>query len=217
VERLKPHLAHTRRTDLSAAKNGGRRNQSLAFSLRNGMIFFAVNSRKGVSIMVLVREANLYDESDSQSIVFVLDAYSADPNGLGRPLADDVKRALPYQLARLPNCKVFVAILEERIVGAAICFIGFSTFNAQEVVNIHDLAVLPEFRNRGIGSVLLNAVDDFARQLGACKITLEVRENNKAAERLYIRKGFQNPFGDCERSFFMERRIVPPEPLDDLC
>jgi GNAT superfamily N-acetyltransferase len=134
--------------------------------------------------MVDVREANLYDEADVQSIVYVLDAYSADPNGLGRPLAAEVKQALPGQLVRLPNCKVFVAILDERVVGAAICFIGFSTFNAKEVVNIHDLAVLPDFRNRGIGSVLLNAVDDFARRIGACKITLEVRENNQAAERV---------------------------------
>lgn len=164
--------------------------------------------------MVQVRAANLYNDSDLQSVVFVLDAYSADPNGSGRPLSPEVKQALPGQLARLPNCKVFLATLEEQVVGAAICFVGFSTFNAREVVNIHDLAVLPEFRNRGIGSVLLNAVDDFARQINACKITLEVRENNQAAHRLYVRKGFQNPFGDAERSFFLERRIVPPESLD---
>jgi len=164
--------------------------------------------------VVQVREANLYNEADLQSVVFVLDAYSADPNGLGRPLSPEVKQALPAQLARLPSCKVFLASLEEQVVGAAICFLGFSTFNAREVVNIHDLAVLPEFRNRGIGSVLLNAVDDFARQINACKVTLEVRENNQAAQRLYVRKGFHNPFGDSERSFFLERPIVPPESLE---
>jgi len=166
--------------------------------------------------MVEVREANLFDEGDMQSVVFVLDAYSSDPNGKGRPLPAEVKSILPTQFGKLANCKVFVAILEEQIVGAAICFVGFSTFNAKEVVNIHDLAVLPEFRNRGIGSVLLNAVEDFARQIGACKLTLEVRENNKAAERLYFRKGFNNPEGEAERSFFLERRLAPAPSPDDL-
>ena len=164
--------------------------------------------------MIQVREANLHDRADLLAVVQVVDAYSADPIGSGRPLADEVKASLPSQLSRLPNCKIFVATLEDRVVGAAICFVGFSTFNAKELVNIHDLAVLPEFRNRGIGSVLLNAVDDFARNIGACKITLEVRENNKAAERLYLRKGFRNPCGDMERSFFMERRVVPGQPFD---
>jgi ribosomal protein S18 acetylase RimI-like enzyme len=164
--------------------------------------------------MIQVREANMHDMADLAAVVQVVDAYSADPIGLGRPLPDQVKAALPQQLQKLTNCKIFVATVEDRVVGTAICFIGFSTFSAKELVNIHDLAVLPEFRNRGVGSVLLNAVDDFARKLGACKITLEVRENNKAAERLYLRKGFNNPFGDVERSYFLERRIVAGEPLD---
>lgn len=164
--------------------------------------------------MIEVREANVHDRADLLAVVQVVDAYSADPIGLGRPLSDEVKAALPEQLAKLPNCKIFVATFDDRVIGAAICFVGFSTFNAKELINIHDLAVLPEFRNRGVGSVLLNAVDDFARKLGACKITLEVRENNKAAERLYLRKGFVNPFGDVERSYFMERRIVVGETLD---
>jgi ribosomal protein S18 acetylase RimI-like enzyme len=164
--------------------------------------------------MIQVREANMHDMADLAAVVQVVDAYSADPIGLGRPLPEHVKAALPQQLQKLPNCKIFVATVDDRVVGTAICFIGFSTFSAKELVNIHDLAVLPEFRNRGVGSVLLNAVDDFARKLGACKITLEVRENNKAAERLYLRKGFNNPFGDVERSYFLERRIVAGDALE---
>jgi len=166
--------------------------------------------------MLLVRDANLYDETDVQAIVFVLDAYSADPNGKGQPLPEEVKQQLPHRLSRLHNCKVFLAHLDGMVVGAAICFVGFSTFSASEVVNIQDLAVLPEFRNRGIGSVLLNAVEDFARQIEACKITLEVRETNKAAERLYLRKGFANPNGENERSFFLERRLQPARVHDCL-
>ncbi len=158
--------------------------------------------------MVEVREANLYLQQDCQALVQVLDAYSSDPNGAGAPLSEEVKSELADRLCRLNHRKIFLASSDNRAVGAAICFVSFSTFKAREVVNILDLAVLTEYRNRGVGSALLNAVEDFARQLQACKITLEVREKNVAAERLYLRKGFNNPNGTSERSFFLERQLA---------
>lgn len=157
--------------------------------------------------MVEVREANLFSDTDAEAIVMVLDAYASDPNISGSPLPDAVKTELVDRMCRLAHCQVFLAECDDRVVGVAISFVGFSTFKAREVVNIHDLAVLPEFRNRGVGSALLNAVEDFSRSLHACKITLEVRESNQGAERLYQRKGFRNPAGNGERSVFLERHL----------
>lgn len=158
--------------------------------------------------MMEVKTADLHAACDADAVLKVLNAYSSDPNGLGTPLPEDVKQNLLPRMSALSNCRVFLAFCDGQPVGAAICFTGFSTFKAKETVNIHDLAVLPEYRNRGVGSVLLNAVEDFARMLGACKVTLEVRESNQAAERLYRRKGFNNPNGDCERTLFLERHLI---------
>lgn len=158
--------------------------------------------------MIDVREANLFSEADAAAIIEVLDAYASDPQISDSPLPEQVKAELVDRMCRLAQCQVFLAECGDRLAGVAICFIGFSTFKAREVVNIHDLAVLSEFRNQGVGSALLNAVEDFSRSINACKITLEVRESNGAAERLYRRKGFRNPAGDLERSFFLERHLA---------
>ena len=72
----------------------------------------------------------------------------------------------------------------------ALCFVGFSTFQAKPLLNIHDLAVHPEFQSRGIGSQLLEAAIAFAREHDHCAVTLEVQASN-AARRLYARHGFQ--------------------------
>jgi ribosomal protein S18 acetylase RimI-like enzyme len=57
-------------------------------------------------------------------------------------------------------------------------------------VNIHDLAVLPAHQGQGAGRRLLEEIEGRARQLGCCKITLEVFENNHRARYLYERAGF---------------------------
>ena len=70
------------------------------------------------------------------------------------------------------------------------CFQGFSTFAARPLINIHDLAVLPDLRGQGIGRQLLEAVECKARALGCCKLTLETQENNHRARRIYQAAGF---------------------------
>lgn len=56
--------------------------------------------------------------------------------------------------------------------------------------HINTLAVHPDWRRRGIGERLLQAVLDKARALGALSATLEVRVSNLAAQHLYQKFGF---------------------------
>jgi ribosomal protein S18 acetylase RimI-like enzyme len=74
-------------------------------------------------------------------------------------------------------------------VGVAVCFLSFCTFEARRLINVHDLAVAPGHRRRGVGRRLLEAVEAGARELGCCRITLEVREDNAPARALYARFG----------------------------
>ena len=57
--------------------------------------------------------------------------------------------------------------------------------------HIVNLAVAPAARGRGIGSALLARALEAASERGARLVTLEVRENNLEAERLYRRYGFE--------------------------
>lgn len=56
--------------------------------------------------------------------------------------------------------------------------------------HITTFSVHPEWRRRGVGQQLLLGVIDLAREIGARRLTLEVRATNEAAQRLYERFGF---------------------------
>jgi ribosomal-protein-alanine N-acetyltransferase len=56
---------------------------------------------------------------------------------------------------------------------------------------LENIAVLPEFRRRGVGGELLSALLQHARSLGAEQILLEVRASNESAIRFYKLSGFQ--------------------------
>jgi len=57
-------------------------------------------------------------------------------------------------------------------------------------VDIHNLAVAPTYRRKGIGRSLLQKVIEEARGNGSIRVTLEVRKSNEAAQRLYHSLGF---------------------------
>lgn len=56
-------------------------------------------------------------------------------------------------------------------------------------LRIVDIALLPAYRNRGIGGRLLKAIQDQAAGLGATKLSIHVEQSNPAL-RLYERLGF---------------------------
>jgi ribosomal protein S18 acetylase RimI-like enzyme len=140
---------------------------------------------------VLVIEADLGRSVHQEAVVELLDGYSRDPMGNGSPLPDEVKRDLVRGLREHPTTLVFLAYVEGAAAGVAVCFRGFSTFAARPLINIHDLAVVPEHRGRGIGRLLLDAVAEKGRALGCCKLTLEVLENNERARKVYDAAGFR--------------------------
>jgi ribosomal-protein-alanine acetyltransferase len=53
------------------------------------------------------------------------------------------------------------------------------------------IAVAPRFWDRGIGSALLSALIQAARDRGCTEVFLEVREDNPRARGLYLRRGFE--------------------------
>ncbi|MBK7975719.1 MAG: GNAT family N-acetyltransferase [Deltaproteobacteria bacterium] len=86
--------------------------------------------------------------------------------------------------------------------------LGFSTFAARPLINVHDLAVLPEYRGHGIGRALLRAVERAARERGCVKLTLEVQENNQRARSVYAAAGFaQAEYGASGGALFCSKRL----------
>jgi len=139
---------------------------------------------------VEIVEADLNCKDHQKAVVDLIDAYAMDPMGNGDPLPADVKSELIPGLKEHPTTLIFLGMINGEAVGIAVCFIGFSTFAARPLVNVHDLAVLPGYRGSGVGRQLLAGVERKARDLGCCKVTLEVLENNHRALKLYAAAGF---------------------------
>lgn len=150
-----------------------------------------------------IKEADLSNPVHGAAILDVVKTYARHPMGLNRPLADDVTEKLIDELKNFHGTLCFIAFYDGSPAGVANCFYGFSTFNAAKLINVHDLAVNPSYRGKGIGKALLTAVETKARETNCCKITLEVRKDNRA-RNLYERFGFE--YGTPEM-FFMSKKV----------
>src|SRR5262245_37970629 len=117
---------------------------------------------------IQIVQADLSRRDHQEAIVFLIDAYSRDPMGDEKPLPDDVKQRLIPGLREHPTTLAFLAYDDAKPVGLALCFRGFSSFYAKPLINIHDAVVLPEYRGKGVGRKLLEAVAEHGRKIGCC-------------------------------------------------
>jgi GNAT superfamily N-acetyltransferase len=161
----------------------------LRFS-NNRRSWMIATEREAPMESIEIEEADLSREDHQQAVVDLIDAYAMDPMGNSGPLAAEIKTGLIPGLQKHPTTVIFLARFKDRPIGIAVCFIGFSTFAARPLINIHDLAVLPVHRGHGVGRRLLAAVERKARNMGCCKVTLEVLENNRRAMQVYAAAGF---------------------------
>lgn len=148
---------------------------------------------------ISVRLADLSNDDDAASVLEMTNMYSSDPAGAGSVLESDVQKALLPAMRTHPGVRVLLAFEEQRPIGIATCILSFSTFKAAPVLNIHDLAVSPEVRGQGVSRILVQSVEDYARKLGCCKVTLEVSDTNPHAQKVYKALGFEGTGADITR------------------
>ncbi len=133
---------------------------------------------------------DLENEAISTAWLELLNHYAHDPMGGGTGLSDYAKANLVSQLKDLPTFHGALAFTGDEAVGLINCFAGFSTFAAKPLLNIHDIVTRDDRRGQGVGQALLQWAEQRARQLGCCKLTLEVLSNNTRAMVAYQRAGF---------------------------
>jgi ribosomal protein S18 acetylase RimI-like enzyme len=143
----------------------------------------------GDSVFEIV-EADLSLPAHAEATVYLLDQYALDPMGGGSGLSEFTKANLIAELRRRTWLRVILAYADAQPAGLAICIEGFSTFACKPLLNIHDPAVAPRFRGRGIAKQLLRRIEALAKEMGCCKLTLEVLEGNTRAQSLYKQCGY---------------------------
>lgn len=82
------------------------------------------------------------------------------------------------------------------------------------------ISVAPEWRGRGVGSVLMRAAEDWARERGATRVILDLAAANTGARRLYERLGYETHGLMMDRELGTEphreaRRSEPPAEGND--
>ena len=91
-------------------------------------------------------------------------------------------------LAEFENSGVSFFYLAKTPLGEIIGFCSF--WRVLDELHINNLAVAPEYRRARVATALLSRVLGDGAAMGAVRATLEVRQSNEAAQRLYERFGF---------------------------
>ena len=92
-----------------------------------------------------------------------------------------------YIHERLINneAQIFYIENEKECMGITQLYTTFDSLELSKKIVLYDLYVRSEYRNKGIGRMLMNAAKSFAEKKGVTSIELSTSINNKNAQSLY--------------------------------
>lgn len=125
--------------------------------------------------MIRIMTANDYEE--------LFEMWKNTPN-MGLRSLDDSKEGISAFLKRNPNTN-FVAYEEDKLVGAIL-----SGHDGRRGYIYHTV-VLPEYRERGIASGLVDAAVEALQKEGITRVCLNVVETNEQGKKFWIGKGWE--------------------------
>ena len=133
---------------------------------------------------ISLRQAAL---SDLDELVPLFDAYR---QFYGR--ASDVDAVRAFLLARFNHGEsvLFLAREDHVAIGFAQLYPSFSSVSLARTFILNDLFVAPQARRKGVGSKLLAATVEFAKTVGAVRISLSTATSNDSAQALYQAAGW---------------------------
>lgn len=117
------------------------------------------------------------------------DIYNINKNSLGYDY-DFAKQKRKIEVVLQDSTQaIFVACADEKVVGY-IHLVNYDVVYADNYKNVMGLAVLKEYRRRGIGTVLLQTAEKWAKENGACGVRLCSGAERAEAHRFYIANGY---------------------------
>lgn len=124
-------------------------------------------------------------------------------------------RAFRYLLTK-GRATTLIAEIDGRVAGYIMVLHNAGT----SLARLYSFAVLPEFRSRGVGGILLNAAEAAARDHDCVTMRLEIRKDNASGISLYKKFGYRQ-FGvhkdyyeDGMDALRFEKKLAPHLQLD---
>jgi len=139
-----------------------------------------------------IRRAIPEDSTEIFNLIQLLAEYERAPN----QVVNSPENIRFHGFGENPIFYAWVATRQKRmddgkqndLLGMAICYIRYSTWKGP-VLYLEDLVVKDEYRKLGVGSALLDACLDFAKEKKHTRMTWQVLEWNEPAIKFYKKHG----------------------------
>ncbi len=117
------------------------------------------------------------------------DIYQLNKKALGYEYDLEKTKISLYDILRRQTDKLYVASIDNRVVG----YIHGSDYEcsySDPLKNIIALAVYEDYRGRGVGRVLLNAIENWEKESNCCGVRLVSGFNRIEAHKFYLHCGY---------------------------
>ena len=133
---------------------------------------------------ITVREAQEKDMTDVINLIKELAEFEKEPN----EVEIDSIILVNDGFGKNSYFKCFVAENKNIIIGAAIIYNRYSTWKGR-TIHLEDLIVTENMRTNGVGTLLLDKVVNYAKNLKVKRVSWEVINWNEKAIKFYLNKG----------------------------
>jgi GNAT superfamily N-acetyltransferase len=128
----------------------------------------------------IIRKAAATDSNEILELIKELAVFEKQPDAVILSEEELIKSAFSEN----PWVYIFVAEMENRVVGMALYYYGFSTWKGRSL-HLEDLIVNENFRKLGIGKALMNQVIQVAKTEKVERMSWEVLDWNEPAVKFY--------------------------------
>ncbi len=129
----------------------------------------------------------LYTELEKDAVMYQSEHFVLSPAGArSRQLEEILKNENQVMLVAVDESDVVIGFAHVVFMGVK----AFSCLKPQTNIYLQDLVVSGDYRNRGIGTLLLNEAKKYGTEKGADFFRTQVFPMNKAGLRFYERNGF---------------------------
>lgn len=129
----------------------------------------------------------LYTELEKDAVMYQCEHFLLSPVGArSRQLEEILKNENQVMLVAVDESDVVIGFAHVVFMGVK----AFSCLKPQTNIYLQDLVVSGDYRNHGIGTLLLNEAKKYGTEKGADFFRTQVFPMNKAGLRFYERNGF---------------------------
>lgn len=131
-----------------------------------------------------IRRAEASDYAAVRRLAEALAAHIEEP-----PPPLRLERYLAFYVRENAPVHLFVALLDNRVVGLIAWILTHELYSAQAGMYISDIAVHADARRKGVGSALMTKAKEWASDHGVTKLGWDVWKHNASAMQFYAGLG----------------------------